>query len=185
MKMRKRNIRWQEMDKRNTPFDRLIDDFLLAKRAAGCSDKTLSWYRANITIYVRFLEAEGYPPLLKSFSADSVRRYTVHLQGRRVKFENNPLRRTEGQALSSQSVFGYVATLGVFATWLAAEGYTRDNILRGVPRPRKRKTVVSGLSRGEIRASSGPRSQTHPSRCPRPGNSADPPGLRPPGLRAL
>ncbi|OFW64823.1 MAG: hypothetical protein A2Y74_06320 [Actinobacteria bacterium RBG_13_63_9] len=138
------------MDKRNTPFDRLIDDFLLAKRSAGCSEKTLSWYRDNILNYQRFLEGEGNPALLKSFSADSVRRYTVHLQGRRVKFENNPLRRTVGQALSSQTVFGYVATLGVFATWLAAEGYTRSNLLQGVPRPRKRKTAVSGLSREEI-----------------------------------
>jgi len=149
MRMRKRDIRWQEMDKRNTPFTHLIDDFLLAKRSAGCSEKTISWYRANILIYLRFLEGEGHPPLLRSFSADSVRRYTVYLQERRVKFENNPLRRTEGR-LSSQSIFGYVATLGVFATWLAAEGYTRDNLLRGVPRPRKRKTAVSGLSREEI-----------------------------------
>jgi len=150
MKMRKRDIRWQDMDKKNTPFNRLIDDFLLAKRSAGCSEKTVSWYSANILIYLRFLEEEGHPPLLRSFTADSVRRYTVHLQGRRVKFENNPLRRTVGQALSSQTVFGYVATLGVFATWLAAEGYTRGNLLRGVPLPRKRKTAVSGLSREEI-----------------------------------
>ena len=150
MKVKKRDIRWQEMDKKNTPFNRLIDDFLLAKRSAGCSEKTVSWYRDNILNYVRFLEGEGNPAVLKSFSADSVRRYTVHLQGRRVKFENNPLRKTVGQALSSQTVFGYVATLGVFATWLAAEGYTRSNLLQGVPRPRKRKTAVSGLSREEI-----------------------------------
>ncbi len=45
MKMRKRAIRWQDMDKKSTPFNRLIDDFLLTKRSAGCSEKTLEAVR--------------------------------------------------------------------------------------------------------------------------------------------
>jgi hypothetical protein len=78
------------MDKKGTPLPQLFEDFLLAKRSAGCSAKTVSWYRDNLTGYLRFLQEEGEPPVLRSFTGDSVRRFTVHLQARRVKYGGKP-----------------------------------------------------------------------------------------------
>lgn len=142
--------RWHEVDKNMTGLPEVTQDFLLAKRSSGCSEKTISWYRDNLLAYMRFLENEGEPPILRSFSVENVRRFTVHLQDRRVKYPGNPLRRVAGQGLSSHTIFGYVATLGVLATWLAQEGYTDRNVLEGLPRPKKRKTVISALSQKEI-----------------------------------
>ena len=150
MALRLRVPRWHEMDKRETPLAQLAEDFLLAKRSAGCSDKTGSWYRENVRGFLRFLEAEGTPPILKSFSVETVRRYTVHLQERRLKYAGNRLRRAVGEGLSTHTIFGYVATLGVFASWLAQEGYTDGNALEGMPRPKKRRTVISALSQQEM-----------------------------------
>jgi len=141
--------RWREMDKSRVPLDQLIEDFLLAKRSAGCSEKTVSWYGDNLRRFLRFLAEEGQAPVLKSFSAPAARRFTVYLQALRVKYAGNCLRRTVGEELSSHTVFGYVATLGVFAGWLA-RGYTKANVLEGVPRPKKRKTMISALSQPEI-----------------------------------
>lgn len=150
MAMRIRIPRWHEMDKNATPLPQLAEDFLLAKRSSGCSEKTVSWYRDNLLAYMRFLEKEGESPILRSFTAEGVQRFTVHLQGRRVKYPGNQFRRVVGEGLSSHTIFGYVATLGVFATWLALEGYTDRNVLQGLPRPKKRKTVIGALSQGEI-----------------------------------
>jgi len=91
------------MDKNGTPLLQLVEDFLLAKRSAGCSDKTVSWYRDNLTGYLRFLQEEGETLVLRSLTADSVRHFTVHLQTRRVKYAGNRLRRTVGQGLSSHT----------------------------------------------------------------------------------
>jgi integrase/recombinase XerC len=150
MALRLRVPRWHEMNKRETPLAQLAEDFLLAKRSAGCSDKTGSWYRENLRGFPRFLDAEGTAPILKSFSVETVRRYTVHLQERRLKYPGNRLRRAVGEGLSTHTIFGCVATLGVFASWLAQEGYTDGNVLEGMPRPKKRKTVISALSKEEM-----------------------------------
>jgi site-specific recombinase XerD len=150
MAMRIRFPGWREVDKTRTPLERLFEDLLLAKRSSGCSAKTVSWYRDNLGSYQRFL-GPGERPELRDFTPGSVRRYTVHLQERRIKYEGNRLRRTVGEPLSSHTVFGHVATLKAFASWLAAEGYTDENVLRGVPQPKKRQTVINALSQDEIK----------------------------------
>ncbi len=148
MAMRIRFSGWRDVDKTKTPLAQLFEDFLLAKRSSGCSPKTATWYRDNLSSYTRFLAVEG--AALRDFTPDSVRRYTVYLQERRVKYEGNRLRRTNGEPLSSHTIFGHVATLKAFAGWLAAECYTDDNILKGVPQPKKRQTVINALSQDEI-----------------------------------
>lgn len=149
MTMRIRFSRWRDVDKTNTPLSQLFEDFLLAKRSSGCSAKTVSWYRDNLCSYRKFVEA-GQSAELRDFTAESVRRYTVHLQERRIKYDGNKLRRVTGEALSSHTIFGHVATLKAFAGWLASEGYTEDNVLKGVPQPKKRQTVINALSQDEI-----------------------------------
>ena len=141
---------WRDMDKNDTPLTQLFEDFLLAKRSAGCSENTVTWYRDNLRAYLRFLQADGSLPVLADFGASSVRRYIVHLQDRRNKYERNRFRRTAQEPLSTHTVFGHAATLKAFASWLAAEGYTEGNALQGVPQPKKRKTVVNALSQDEI-----------------------------------
>ena len=141
---------WRDVDKKDTPLTQLFEDFLLAKRSAGCSEKTVSWYQDNLRAYLKFLQTDGSLPVLRDFGAGGVRRYIVHLQDRRNKYEGNRLRRTAQEALSTHTVFGHAATLKAFASWLAAEGYTQGNALQGVPQPKKRKTVVSALSQDEI-----------------------------------
>jgi site-specific recombinase XerD len=143
-------LRWHVVDKKDTPLAQLFEDFLLAKRSAACSGSTVSWYRENLRAFAKFLGTDRIQPALRDFGPDAVRRYTVHLQDRRTKYEGNRLRRTAHEALSSHTVFGYVATLKVFAAWLAAEGYTEGNVLAGVPQPKKRKTVIAALSQDEI-----------------------------------
>lgn len=151
MAMKLRLPGWPDMNKDSTPLQQLHEDFLLTKRSAGCSKNTIDWYRSNLTLYRRWLADSGAEPVLRTFTADSVRRFIVHLQERRVKFERNHLRRIVKEPLSTHTIFGYVATLKVFAVWLAAEGYTAENVLRDVPQPRKRKTVIAALNQDEIR----------------------------------
>ena len=141
---------WRDVDKNGTPLTQLFEDFLLAKRSAGCSEKTVSWYQDNLRAYLKFLQTDGSLPVLRDFGAGGVRRYIVHLQDRRNKYEGNRFRRTAQEALSTHTVFGHAATLKAFASWLAAEGYTQGNALQGVPQPKKRKTVVSALNQDEI-----------------------------------
>ncbi len=83
-------------------------------------------------------------------SAPTVRRYIVHLQDRRNKYEGNRFRRAAREPLSTHTVFGHAVRLKAFASWLAAEGYTEGNTLQGVPQPKKRKTVIDALSQEEI-----------------------------------
>ena len=94
---------WRDMDKKDTPLTQLFEDFLLAKRSAGCSENTVIWYRANLRAYLRFLQADSSLPVLGDFGASGVRRYIVHLQDRRNKYEGNRFRRTAQEPLSTQT----------------------------------------------------------------------------------
>jgi hypothetical protein len=60
--------KWNYMDKGNIRLGQLVEDFLLAKRSAGCSTKTTSWYADTLSLYLRFLEAQGLPLILRSLS---------------------------------------------------------------------------------------------------------------------
>lgn len=174
MAIRIRIPRWHEMDKNATPLPQLAEDFLLAKRSSGCSEKTISWYRDNLLAYMRFLENEGEPPILRSFSVKNVRRF----------FREQPIRNPLCHSLSTtESASRQIWNLGS-PTWTGSTrrsnalgtGCTTASIIQIIPSglgtdwegtARGKPIGRPGPHYGAIRGLLGPLTPAANSRVPR------------------
>lgn len=64
MTSRRKNQRWEELDKVNIPLSRLSKNYKAFNRSEGKSPKTISWYSDTLLTFERFLENTGCSTLL-------------------------------------------------------------------------------------------------------------------------
>ena len=59
MILKRKNLRWEEVDKSNIPLDKLIRHYESFNRTEGKSPRTISWYSDTLHTFEGFLEKRG------------------------------------------------------------------------------------------------------------------------------
>jgi len=150
MTPRRRNQRWEELDKANMPLSRLIRHYETFNQTEGKSPKTISWYTDNLLTFETFLERSGRSTLLGDVGIDEVREFILYLQ-QKQRWDGNHGGHIKDDRLSPFTVQGFVRSLKAFYSWLYQEGYTEDNELAYLKLPKTPRKLVQTLSEEEIR----------------------------------
>lgn len=141
--------KWERMSKSDLTLERLGELLAHEKAAANASKQTLAWYTGTLRRYGEWLDSQELAPTLANFTAELVQRYILDLQQQQVR-EYHPYMLPKDKPLSDHSVNSYVRALRGFASWLYAEGYTREHILGRMKAPKTTKIVQDILSVEEI-----------------------------------
>ncbi len=116
-------------------LSKLTLHYAQSNTAEGKSPRTIDGYTYIISIYNKYLAKTGKPPVLSTFTLDSVRDFTLHEQSR---------------GMSPCSVQDEVRGFKAFASWLVREGYTPENILARLKLPKVPQKLIEILTAIEI-----------------------------------
>ncbi len=141
--------KWERMSKNDLTLDRLGELLAHEKAAANASKQTLIWYTGTIRRYGEWLASRDLAPTLANFTAELAQRYVLDLQQQHAR-EYHPYMLPKDKLLSDHSVNSYVRALRGFASWLYAEGYTREHVLGRMKAPKTTRIVQDILSVEEI-----------------------------------
>ena len=116
----------------------------------GKRPKTIGVYLAVLRRFLAYLKERSETPLVKDLNTETVMEYIAHLK-KVGKFEHHPFcpRDTSAQ-LSPMTIDQHVRTLKGFATWLMEKGYTKQNVLKDLARPKLPKLTIETLTDEEI-----------------------------------
>jgi site-specific recombinase XerD len=143
-----RNKRWQDMDKGDTPLDRLARHFEAYNRSEGKSPKTVMWYSRVLRYFGDYLKERNLQDRLEGLDVEVVREFVLYLQTRK-KWPDRQCHLAE-QNLRAISVQTYVRALRGFFAWLHREGYTRENILANLKPPKAPQRLAEVLTNEEV-----------------------------------
>jgi|TARA_B100001971_G_C17877867_1_gene376567 hypothetical protein len=87
--MAKKAVRWDSMNKNDTPIEKLILQFEAFNRSEGKTTKTVRWYNTGLGLFIDYLKGTRVTPILGNVDIGVVREYILHLQNRK-KFEDHP-----------------------------------------------------------------------------------------------
>jgi len=85
-------------------------------------------------------------------TVENVRAFTIYLQSKETKFDNNPFILNKNGRLSTSYINGCIRPLRAFSTWLQEEGYLDENVLKPVRPPKIRKKLITILTDEEVAA---------------------------------
>ncbi|MFC1871877.1 tyrosine-type recombinase/integrase, partial [Chloroflexota bacterium] len=137
---RRKDLRWQNMDKGSFQLQDLIKYFDIYNRSDGKSPATLIWYNQMFKVFLSWFDETGRPVTLGSIDEVTVREFILWLQDRYVN----------GHKTSVATIDNRVRALRAFFNWLYRKGYTETHILKDVKPPRLPKVMVDTLSEEEI-----------------------------------
>ncbi len=146
---RTRNRKWQELEKNNTPLEKLSRHFAAHNRSEGKSPRTVEWYERVLRYFQNYLEEQGQSAMLGDLTLQVVREFVVCLQTRE-KGHGHPNPPSGGGHLSAISVNNYVRGIRALFSWLHREGYTDENVLASLKPPRFPRTLVDVLKDEEV-----------------------------------
>lgn len=106
-----------------------VNEFLLAKRADGCTKKTVSWYLDILRIMVKSF---GSNKPLSEINANDMRMYIVKIR--------------TNTKLSYSSIASYINALHGFWSWCCVEYNITDNPMQNIKRPKKKKMKPKSIS---------------------------------------
>ena len=149
MTLKRRNLRWEEVDKNNIPLDKLIRHYESFNRTEAKFPRIISWYSDTLYAFEEFLKRRG-SALLRNAGINEVREFILYLQ-EKEKRNGNGRTCNKGSKLSPFTVQGFVRSLKAFYSWLYREGYTDMNELARLRLPKTPKNLVQTLSQDEIR----------------------------------
>ncbi|MBC7264763.1 MAG: tyrosine-type recombinase/integrase [Chloroflexi bacterium] len=135
----------------NTDLTTLIEGFRLFCLAEGKQVTTMRWYMGKLKVFVNYLQAQNLPTSATEITTTHLRAFLVHLRENVKADENNPMKPTQDKQLSPKTIQGYARTLKVFFSWLAREGYLRDDLGRLLKIPSAPKVIVETLSDSQIK----------------------------------
>jgi len=127
----------------------LINYYELCNRAEGKSEKTISWYAANLICFRNYLKIRHLPDSVTDADIKLLRDYVLYLL-KKHKFENHPYTPEKTELLSASSVHGHVRTLRTFFSWLQREGFVVNNIAKDLKPPKVVNKLITTLSDEEI-----------------------------------
>jgi site-specific recombinase XerD len=139
----------------------LIAYYEVSNRAEGKSERTVTWYSANLRRFCDYLSSRHLSNSVENIDITLLREYVLSLL-KSHRFENHPYTPAREEPLSSATVHGHVRTLRAFFNWLAVEGLIPDSPARDLRPPKLVKRVVATLSDEEIRSILNTLSVTNP-----------------------
>lgn len=119
-------------------------------RVQGYKPSTITGYQRTLRCFLRWASDE-HVNLVADFSAEAVKRYIAHLQ-QQPKWAENAYVPTQTAKVSATTVRNYVRDLKAFAAWLEREGYTQENVLRRVRKPKADEVPIAPFSQEELDA---------------------------------
>jgi site-specific recombinase XerD len=119
------------------PVNRLVDAFLLARRAAGRTAATIEWYQDRLARFVAFVENAPAGEI----AASDVRRFLVAVKAG-----------TAGRENADSYVEGHRKALAAMFTWAIAEGVVERSVMKAVPRFRCERRLPTVLSNADVEA---------------------------------
>ena len=137
---KKRNLRWEEMNKGTIELSQLIQHFESYNRSERKSPRTVEWYTYVLEFFRHWLQDNGLPTNLGAIGEEEVREFILYLQERRVN----------GRILSSHTVANRVRGLKGFFSWLAQQGYSISNVLERVKIPKTEDKLIEPLTDEEV-----------------------------------
>lgn len=146
---RYKDVRWDELNKDDTPLEKLALEFEVFNRAEGKTQNTVDWYKSILGLFIDYLKDQRIKPILKNVNIGVVREYILHLQGRK-RYEEHPHTPKQEQVLSPMSINGYVRATKTFFNWLYKEGYTEEHRLERLKIPKAPRKLIEPLSEAEI-----------------------------------
>ena len=150
--VRRRNTRWEDMDRSNIDLSVLIQHYEVHNRTEGKSPRTAQWYNEVLLMLQGWLESQGMSTILNSIGEMEVRGFILHVQARPG----------HKGVVSPNTVNNRVRALRAFFAWLNRKGYTEDHVLKDVRPPKMVKQVIEPLTPEEIRRMSPPCIPTPP-----------------------
>ena len=147
--MAKNAVRWDLMNKDNTPLEKLVLQYEAFNRAEGKTARTVSWYRSCLGLFLDYLREQKIEPVLGSVDTNVVREYILHLQGRN-RYDDHPFTPRQDQPLSPVSIQCYVRAVKAFFNWLYKEGFTQEYRLERLKQPKAPKKLKDPLTDAEV-----------------------------------
>jgi len=138
---RKRNLRWEEMDKSKTDLSVLMQHFEVNNRTEGKSPRTVDWYNEVLGLFVRWLGEGGSSTAIGDIDENKVRRFILHIQEKPGM---------KGHT-STHTVANRVRALKAFFAWLGKKGYTGGDLLRELKMPKTVDQVIEPLNEEDIK----------------------------------
>lgn len=114
---------------------KLVELWLEAKDAAGCSPDTLDHYRRELTPFVKWLEADKPNCKPEDVTASDIRRWIIHRRGCGV---------------STHTLHGNYRNPKIFWSWLVKEELTEHNPFLKVDPPKRDKVMKPDLNVEEV-----------------------------------
>jgi len=128
----------------------LIDYYEVCNKSEGKSQRTITWYSANLRQFHDFLKSRQLPNVVDRIDVKMVREYINYLLGRK-RFVSHRNCRIYRELLSRATVHGHVRTLKAFFRWLLREGLVKVDISANLRLPKIPNKIISTLSDEEIR----------------------------------
>ena len=128
-----------------------IDYYEICNKAEGKSQKTISWYSANLKSFRNYLKNRHLPDSLDTIDTKLLREYVLYLM-KRTRYNGHPYTPAKTELLSSATIHGHVRTLRAFFNWLLVEGLAQNSPAKDLKPPKVTRKVVSTLSDEEIGA---------------------------------
>src|SRR4029453_2994324 len=117
-------------------------------RVQGYKDSTIQGYQRTFRCFLRWADTVGITTL-PQLSAEAVKRYIAFVQ-QKPKWADKAQAPTRKQTVSATTVRNYVRDLKAFASWLECEGYTVENVLGRVRKPKADEIPPGPLTQGAL-----------------------------------
>lgn len=127
----------------------LISYYELCNKSEGKSQKTVTWYTANLRQFHHYLQARHLSDSVDDIDLQVLREYVLYLL-KRNKFAHHPYAPQKQESISAATVYGHVRTLRAFFSWLVREGLTENDLGSSLKLPKVSREIVSTLSDEEI-----------------------------------
>ncbi len=132
------------------PLDEVVTTYLQDCTVQGLKPSTIKGYRRTLRCFKRWAD-EHKIKMVAHFNADNIKLYIAFLQ-EKTRWSDNPFVPVQTDKLSGTTVKNYVRDLKAFASWLEREGYTPDNPLLKVRKPKADEVPATPFSQEEIDA---------------------------------
>ena len=139
-----------QKDVRVITIDELVSRYALSNEADGKSPSTVKWYTEILSSFSSYVKNGRVKQNLSALTLELAREYVLYVR-QRPRFQGHPYTPERNKPISPKTVQCHVRTLKAFASWLYAESYTSENILRNLKIPKAPVTIIEPLVPEEIK----------------------------------
>jgi integrase/recombinase XerD len=119
-------------------------------RVQGYSPATITGYQRTLRRFLRWARQAGLQTV-PELRGEAVKRYIAHVQ-QRPKWAENAYVPTQAERVSATTVRNYVRALKALGSWLEREGYTAENPLLRVRKPKADEVPLEPFTQAEFEA---------------------------------